>query len=131
VRDCVRELNALYRREAALHAGDCEASGFRWVVVDDADQSVIAWLRLGRASDPPVLVVCNFTPVPRYNYRLGVPREGDWDEILNTDSAAFGGSGVGNLGRVTATAEPSHGFAASAPLTLPPLGAVYLRPAAT
>jgi 1,4-alpha-glucan branching enzyme len=130
VRDCVRDLNAAYRRESALHAGDCEGSGFRWVVVDDADQSVIAWLRFGRASDAPVLVICNFTPVPRYNYRVGVPQTGDWDEILNTDGTQYGGSGVGNLGKVTAVAEPSHGFAASMALTLPPLGALYLRLAA-
>ena len=130
VRDCVRDLNTIYRRESALHAGDCEGSGFRWVVVDDADQSVIAWLRFGRASDAPVLVICNFTPVPRYNYRVGVPQAGDWSEILNTDGTQYGGSGVGNLGKVVAVAEPSHGFAASMALTLPPLGALYLRLAA-
>ena len=131
VQRCVRDLNALYRAEPALHAGDCDASGFRWIVVDDAEQSVLAWLRLGRASDPPVVVVCNFTPVPRYDYRVGVPTTGPWDELLNTDAPQYGGSGVGNLGRVTATAAPSHGFPASMPLTLPPLGTVFLRPAST
>jgi len=74
VQSCVRDLNAVYRREISLHAGDCEAAGFRWIVADDADQSVLAWLRLGRASDPPVVAVSNFTPVPRYDYRIGVPR---------------------------------------------------------
>jgi len=131
VQSCVRDLNAVYRREISLHAGDCEAAGFRWIVADDADQSVLAWLRLGRASDPPVVAVSNFTPVPRYDYRIGVPREGDWAEILNTDSTQYGGSGVGNLGQVTATAEPSHGFPASMALTLPPLATVFLRPATT
>jgi 1,4-alpha-glucan branching enzyme len=126
---CVRDLNALYRREPALHANDCEAAGFRWIVVDDAEQSVLAWLRLGRASDPPVVVVSNFTPVPRLDYRIGVPAAGDWSEILNTDATQYGGAGVGNLGRVTATDAPSHGFPASLALTLPPLATLFLRPA--
>ncbi len=127
VQDCVRDLNAIYKREPALHAADCEGSGFRWIVVDDADQSVIAWLRLGRATDPPVVVVSNFTPVPRTDYRIGVPDDGAWDEILNTDGTQYGGSGMGNLGRVTATADPSHGYPASLALTLPPLATVFLR----
>jgi len=127
LRDCVRDLNRLYRDEPALHARDCEAEGFRWVVVDDADQSVIGWLRSARADDPAVLVVCNFTPVPRHSYRIGVPQGGDWTEVLNTDSLAYGGSGVGNLGRVSAVPVPAHGFAASVELTLPPLATLYLR----
>jgi 1,4-alpha-glucan branching enzyme len=127
VRDCVRDLNRIYRSEPALHARDCEPEGFRWLVADDADQSVLAWLRSGGPADPPVLVVCNFTPVPRTGYRIGLPREGDWTEVLNTASVAYGGSGMGNLGRVSAVAVPAHGFAASAELTLPPLATLYLR----
>jgi 1,4-alpha-glucan branching enzyme len=127
VRDCVRDLNLMYRAEPALHARDCEAEGFRWVVADDTEQSVIAWLRLGAAGEATVLVACNFTPVPRHGYRIGLPCEGDWTEMLNTDSVAYGGSGVGNLGSVKAVATPAHGLPASAELTLPPLATLYLR----
>jgi 1,4-alpha-glucan branching enzyme len=126
--DCVRELNALYRSEPALHARDCEAEGFRWIVVDDALQSVFAWMRTGGPADPPVVAICNFTSVPRKSYRVGLPQAGTWREIMNTDAGIYGGSGMGNLGQVTATAEPSHGFPASATLTLPPLGVLYLKP---
>jgi 1,4-alpha-glucan branching enzyme len=129
VRDCVRDLNRLYRTEPALHARDCEGEGFRWIVVNDAEQSVLAWLRLGGADDAPVAVVCNFTPVPRHHYRIGLPRAGVWEELLNTDAIVYGGSGMGNLGRVTAGDVPSHGFAASAELLLPPLATLFLRPA--
>ena len=127
VRDCVRDLNRLYRTEPALHARDCEGEGFRWIVVDDADQSVLAWLRLGGAGVPPVAVVCNLTPVPRHGYRIGLPQPGVWTELLNTDAIAYGGSGMGNLGRVMAEAAPSHGLPASAELLLPPLATIYLR----
>jgi 1,4-alpha-glucan branching enzyme len=127
LRDCVRDLNRLHRREPALHARDCEGDGFRWVVADDADQSVLAWLRFGAPGDAPVLVVCNFTPVPRDNYRVGVPHPGDWVEVLNTDSMIYGGSGIGNLGRAVAVATPSHGLAASLDLALPPLATLYFR----
>jgi 1,4-alpha-glucan branching enzyme len=126
--DCVRDLNRCYRGEPALHLLDCEPAGFRWIVADDAEQSVFAWLRLGGADDKPVVVVCNFTPVPRYGYRVGVPEGGDWTELLNTDGTHYGGSGVGNLGLVTASATPSHGLPASLELTLPPLATLYLRP---
>ena len=121
----VRDLNHLYRSLPSLHARDCEPGGFRWVVVDDADQSVAAWLRYGAEGDPPVLVVCNFTPVPRSNYRIGLPSAGTWREVFNSDADAYGGSGVGNYGAVTAGAQPSHGLPASAEVTLPPLATVY------
>ncbi len=127
VRDCVRDLNRVYRAEPALHARDCEGEGFRWIVVDDADQSVFAWLRLGADGAAPVAVVCNLTPVPRHHYRIGLPLAGVWTELLNTDAAEYGGSGMGNLGRVTASDTPSHGFSASAELLLPPLATIYLR----
>jgi 1,4-alpha-glucan branching enzyme len=127
LRDCVRDLNHLYRDNPALHARDCEAEGFRWLVVDDADQSVIAWLRLGAPGDAPVAMVANFTPVPRAFYRVGLPEAGRWTEILNTDAALYGGSGTGNLGAVQATLAPAHNQPASAELYLPPLATIYLR----
>ena len=110
----VRDLNRLYRAHAALHARDCEAEGFQWIVVDDRDHSVFAWLRCGGAGDPPVAVVVNFTPVPRQDYRIGLPAPGRWREILNTDAQIYGGGGLGNLGAVEAYAEPHNGQPASA-----------------
>ena len=121
----VRDLNAVYRGQPALHRRDCEPDGFRWVVIDDADQSVFAYLRLAEDA-PPALVVCNFTPVPRYGYRLGVPQGGPWREVLNTDASPYGGSNVGNGGSVHAEDAPSHGLPASLPLTLPPLATIVL-----
>ncbi|WP_029352733.1 1,4-alpha-glucan branching protein GlgB [Bosea sp. 117] len=123
----VRDLNHLYRDLPALHARDCEPEGFRWVVVDDADQSVFAWLRLAGGGDPPVLMVANFTPVPRPSYRIGVPHAGQWREILNTDAADFGGSGVGNLGGASAANVPAHGQPASIEVVLPPLATLYFQ----
>jgi 1,4-alpha-glucan branching enzyme len=129
VQGVIRDLNTVYRDTPALHARDSEPDCFRWVVMDDASQSVFAYLRAGRAGDRPVLVVCNFTPVPRYGYRLGVPTPGTWIEMLNTDAAAYGGSNVGNGGQVEAGAEPSHGLPASLVLSLPPLATIILRAA--
>ncbi len=130
VRDCVRDLNRLHREEPALHARDCEAEGFRWIVGDDAAQSVYAWVRFGAPGDPPVVVICNFTPVPRYGYRIGLPQAGAWLEVLNTDAIDYGGSGMGNQGRVMAEATASHGLPAAAELMLPPLSTLFLRPEA-
>ncbi|MBW8784053.1 MAG: 1,4-alpha-glucan branching protein GlgB [Novosphingobium sp.] len=127
LRTSVAELNRLHRSEPALHARDCEAEGFQWIVADDADQSVLAWMRFGGPDDRPVAVVCNFTPVARAHYRIGLPATGTWREIFNSDAAEFGGSGSGNLGQITATADPSHGYPASAELFLPPLSTIYLR----
>jgi len=127
VQSLVRDLNAAYRGIPALHVGDCDPSGFRWVVVDDAGNSVFAYLRLAKDGAAPVLVVCNFTPVPRHGYRVGVPVGGAWAEVLNTDAAAYGGSGVGNGGTTAADGEPAHGFPVSLTLTLPPLATVILR----
>jgi 1,4-alpha-glucan branching enzyme len=124
---CVRDLNRLYRETPALHARDCEAEGFQWIVVDDAVQSVVAWLRRGDVGDPPVAIVCNFTPVPRRDYRVGLPFSGHWREVMNTDAAVYAGSGLGNLGGVEASAHPSHGMPASATLLLPPLATLYLQ----
>ncbi len=119
VRDLVRDLNGAYRANLALHARDCEPEGFEWLIVDDAVNSVFAWLR--RAGDaPPVAVVANMTPVTRTGYRVPLPRDGAWIEILNTDARPYGGGGGGNLGRVRA-----EGGAAT--LTLPPLSTFFLR----
>ncbi|MBS7545619.1 1,4-alpha-glucan branching protein GlgB [Ancylobacter oerskovii] len=123
----VRDLNRAYREEPALHAGDNDPAGFRWLVVDDHKQSVFAWLRTGGADDAPVAMIANFTPVPRPFYRLGLPKAGRWREIVNTDSADYGGSGVGNLGGVVAVEVPAHGMPASAELVLPPLATLYLK----
>jgi 1,4-alpha-glucan branching enzyme len=127
LRATVRDLNRLYRAVPALHVRDCEAQGFRWIVVDDAEQSVVAWLRLGEAGDPPVAVVCNFTPEPRHGYRIGLPAAGRWREIFNSDALDYGGAGLGNLGAVEAGRTASHGFPASASLTLPPLCVLYFQ----
>ena len=121
----VRDLNHAYRSTPALHAADCDPAGFRWVVLHDADQSVYAYLRMGGGET--VLVVCNFTPVPRHGYRLGVPQAGHWQEVLNTDAAAYGGSNVGNLGGAVAEPWPMHDLPASLSLTLPPLATLILR----
>ena len=127
VRNAVRDLNRLHREIPALHARDCEPDGFRWIVVDDADQSVVAWLRFGGPEDAPVAIVCNFTPVPRPGYRIGLPAPGRWREVFNSDAVDYGGSGMGNLGAVTAASLPAHGLPASAVLTLPPLASLYFR----
>ncbi len=124
----IGDLNRLYRELPALHGRDCEPEGFRWLVVDDAAQSVFAWLRLA-PGEAPVVCVVNFTPVPRSNYRIGLPRAGRWTEILNTDATAYGGSGLGNAGAIIADPVGAHGQPASAALLLPPLAAVWFVPA--
>jgi len=124
----VRDLNALYRELPALHAQDHRPEGFQWVVGDDHQNSVFAWLRRAAPdSEEVVLVVVNMTPVPRHGYRVGVPFAGCWHERLNTDAACYGGSNVGNGGMVRSDAQPSHGHAASLVLTLPPLATLVLQ----
>jgi 1,4-alpha-glucan branching enzyme len=122
----VHDLNAAYRSIPALHRQDASPEGFRWVVGDDNAQSIFAWLRLGTAGDPPALVVCNMTPVPRHGYRIGVPAGGQWHEVVNTDGAAYGGSNTGNGGAVQTEMVESHGFGQSLPLFLPPLAVLVL-----
>jgi 1,4-alpha-glucan branching enzyme len=128
VRDLVRDLNRLYREEPALHQLDCEAAGFTWIDGANADESVLIYLRRGEGDARPALVVCNFTPVVRHGYRVGVPCGGRWREQLNTDAAIYGGSNVGNSGVVEAVARPRHGQAHSIELTLPPLAVLVLAP---
>ncbi len=131
VQNLVRDLNRVYRELPALHRRDCEDGGFSWVVVDDAEQSVFAFLRYGNAGDAPVLVVSNFTPVPRYGYRVGVPRAGFWREAINSDAASYGGSNLGNTGGRKAEPVPTHGHAQSLVLTLPPLATLIFAAAAS
>ena len=123
----VRDLNRLYRDEPALFARDCDPAGFEWVDCCDAENGVAALLRKdGRGRE--VLAVFNFTPVGRTGYRVGVPRAGTWAEALNSDAAVYGGQGWGNYGAVDAEAVEAHGRPHSLVLTLPPLGALFLRP---
>ena len=130
VQALVRDLNRHYRAEPALWEVDFEPAGFRWLEPNDASSNVVAFLRLGSGEARPIVCVCNFSPVPRESYRLGLPGSGDWQELLNTDSAFYGGSGVGNLGSIAAEPKPWHDQPFSAELTLPPLGVVWLAPAA-
>ncbi|MBV8343317.1 MAG: alpha amylase C-terminal domain-containing protein, partial [Gammaproteobacteria bacterium] len=123
----VSDLNRLYRSTAALHEQDFSSAGFQWIDCDEADVSVISFLRFA-VSGAPVLVACNFTPVPREAYRVGVPRGGVWRERLNSDAADYGGSGLGNLGAVTAVAAPARGLPHSLSVRLPPLAVVVLTP---
>src|SRR5690606_8197717 len=113
----VRDLNRLHLELPALHRRDTAPEGFSWVIGDDHANSVFAFLR--RHRDRVVLVVCNFTPVARHDYRIGVPRPGFWRERLNTDAEAYGGSNAGNGGGVDAQDHPSHGYAHSVSLLLP------------
>ena len=124
----VGDLNHAYRSHSALHVKDCDPEGFRWVEANDVEQSVFAYERLGLETDAPVLVVLNFTPVVRRNYRLGVPRGGFWKEILNSDAPIYGGSAQGNFGGVEAYPFPSHGRPFSISITLPPLAVVLFKP---
>jgi 1,4-alpha-glucan branching enzyme len=123
----VSDLNRAYREHPALYERDFEPGGFQWVDCNDAADSTLSWLRWASSEAPPVLVVCNFTPVPRYDYQLGVPRPGAWLEVLNSDATVYGGSGIGNLGKVVATAQSHHGQPASLSLRLPPLACIFLR----
>ena len=109
-----------------MHRADCEPAGFRWVIGDDRGNSVFAWLRLAPEAEP-VLVVANMTPVPRGHYRIGVPREGAWRELLNSDAAIYGGSNLGNGGGRRTAPLPSHGYPDSLELDLPPLSLLVLR----
>jgi len=123
----MQDLNRLYREEPALHQLDFVPDGFRWIDCNDAMQSTLALLRKGRSSGDMILVACNFTPVPRYNYRIGVPEEGFWKETLNSDALDYGGGGVGNLGGAEANPVPFHGLPCSLNITLPPLGALFFK----
>jgi 1,4-alpha-glucan branching enzyme len=128
LQNLVRDLNRVYRAEPALHQVDFEPAGFQWMDCSDAEQSVVAFIRRARDPRDLVLVACNFTPVPRHGYRVGVPLEGFYRELLNTDAACYGGSNLGNAGGVRAEPRPWSGQPWSVSLTLPPLGAIVLKP---
>ena len=123
----VADLNRTYRQEPALHQGDVDPSGVEWIDCQDVESSVISLIRKGRTTGDIVLVICNFTPVPRPNYRVGTPRGGYWTEILNSDAILYGGSGWGNGGGVQATPVPLHRRPHSVTLTLPALSVVFLK----
>lgn len=117
----VRDLNHLYRTVPALYEKDCEGGGFEWLIVDDREQSVFAWVRRGSDGSKPVVVVSNLTPVPREGYRVPMPAVGRWLECMNSDAKVYGGSGMGNYGEIMAQAQEGGQFPAVAEMTLPPL----------
>ena len=124
----VRDLNTLYRGQTSLSESDFNAAGFEWVDCKDSQRSIISFLRRGLTADDQILFVCNFTPVVRENYRVGVPHEGFWKEILNSDAPLYGGSGQGNFGGLSTIPLPIHGRPFTLNMTLPPLGVVAFRP---
>jgi len=124
----VRDLNTLYRGEPLLHTMDFNSAGFEWVDCKDFQRSIISFLRRAQNPSDQLLFVCNFTPVVRQNYRVGVPLEGHWKEILNSDAPLYGGSGQGNFGGLSTVPLPIHGRPFSLNMTLPPLGIVIFRP---
>jgi 1,4-alpha-glucan branching enzyme len=123
----VEDLNRLYRTQPGLHELDCTPAGFEWIDCTDAGSSILSFLRKGQSPRDSVLVICNFTPVPRTDYQVGVPHDGFWQEILNSDAEPYGGSGQGNLGGAEATATPFHGRPFSLQLALPPLAILFLK----
>ena len=125
---CVRDLNYLYRREPALHQVDFDPAGFEWIDFGDWESSVVSFMRRTRNPNDFVVVGCNFTPVPRVDYRIGVPRDGYYAELFNSDAATYGGSNMGNSGGVQAEAVPWHGRPYSIRVTFPPLATVVLKP---
>jgi 1,4-alpha-glucan branching enzyme len=127
IRRYVQALNHHYLAEPALYDGDADPSGFRWIDCHDHENSVISFLRMPRGGREPIVMVFNFTPVPRREYRVGVPGGGFYTELLNSDSALFGGSNVGNGGGVPSEPVAAHGFDQSVSLTLPPLGCLMLK----
>jgi 1,4-alpha-glucan branching enzyme len=122
VQALVRDLNRLYRSTPALYQLDCDPGGFSWIDAANGNESVLSYLRRSRDPNELTVIVCNFTPVPRHDYRIGVPRPGRYRERINTDAESYGGSGVGNAGAVEADPHPMHGHAYSLCLQLPPLG---------
>ena len=126
VQQWVSDLNRVYRNEPALHELDSDPAGFEWVDANDSEASVLTFLRRSRTGET-ILVAFNFTPVARHTYLVGVPFEGSWIEILNSDAWNYGGSDVGNLGGVETLPFSAHGRPRTVNLTLPPLGCVFLK----
>jgi 1,4-alpha-glucan branching enzyme len=127
IQEWVKDLNHLYQTEPALYELDFKQEGFEWIDFHDWERSIISFIRKGKSSDDLILVVCNFTPVSRQNYRIGVPRGGFWREILNSDAKIYGGIGYGNFGGMEASPVPSHGRYHSLSVTLPPLGILFFK----
>jgi 1,4-alpha-glucan branching enzyme len=125
MQNLVRDLNHSYTHIKALHARDCEPEGFEWLNADDHENSVFSWARHDGEGGAILVVVCNFTPVPRENYQVPMPKGGRWKEVLNTDASIYWGSGKGNLGQITADSGALMGKPASARISLPPLATVY------
>ena len=121
----LEDLNQFYRRQPAMHSGDFSAEGFSWIDCNDAPQSTLSLLRRAPGTDRAVVAVCNFTPLPRHNYRVGVPHEGVWYERLNSDARDYGGSNQGSQGALEAAPVSFHGFEWSINLVLPPLAIVF------
>jgi 1,4-alpha-glucan branching enzyme len=121
------DLNRVYREEKALHELDCDPAGFKWIDLSDVEHSTVSFIRRGQTLNETILIICNFTPVQRTNYRIGVPYLGEWLEILNSDAKEYGGSGCGNLGKLTAEDKHFHRQPYSLNLTLPPLGILFLK----
>jgi 1,4-alpha-glucan branching enzyme len=128
MRRWVRDLNTLYRGQATLHEFESNPAGFEWVDCKDSQRSVISFLRRGQRPEDQILFVCNFTPVVRENYRVGVPLEGSWKEILNSDAPLYGGSGQGNFGSLSTIPLPIHGRPFTLNMKLPPLGVIAFQP---
>jgi 1,4-alpha-glucan branching enzyme len=124
----IEQLNRLYREHPAMHELDTEPAGFEWVDANDSENSTLSFLRKGKSEREVILAVCNFTPVPRLNFQIGVPLGGWWRELLNSDSADYAGSGMGNGGGAMAESKKYHGRPFSLNLTLPPLGILFFKP---
>ncbi|MBF0384873.1 MAG: 1,4-alpha-glucan branching protein GlgB [Candidatus Omnitrophica bacterium] len=123
----VADLNFVYKNQSALHEKDFTSDGFEWIDYSDWQQSVISFIRKENRREEDILIVCNFTPVPRFNYRIGVPAEGYWGELLNSNAKEYGGEGMGNMGGVSAEQIGFHGRPYSLSLTLPPLSVLYFK----
>ena len=124
----VRDLNRIYAAEPALHEVDFDFSGFQWIDCNDSENSVVSFIRRSKRPGDFLVAVLNFTPVPRDGYRIGVPDAGVYAELVNSDASFYGGGNVGNGGAVSTEPFPSHGFAQSIKLRLPPLGFLLLKP---
>ncbi|RJQ55887.1 MAG: 1,4-alpha-glucan branching protein GlgB [Nitrospiraceae bacterium] len=129
VQKWVKDLNSFYRNEPALYELDFSNNGFEWIDCHDWEESVISFIRKGKTAEDIILVVCNLTPVPRFDYRIGIPRGGYWKEVLNSDAEIYGGSNLGNSGGAMAEETASHGRSHSLSLTLPPIGVIFLKSA--
>jgi 1,4-alpha-glucan branching enzyme len=129
LRRFVGDLNRVYRNQPSLYEVDFDPQGFAWIQCDDSQNSVYAFTRFAKDRDDLLIVVCNFTPVPREDYRIGIPRAGYYVEILNSDAEIYGGGNMGNAGGVYSEAVPAHGQKQSLNLLLPPLAVLILKSA--